>query len=78
MEKWKTIVTLTLMLFAIFFDWGWFWAILIFMGLVHIIQSGEIHFVEFISKDEHPKLYWTMIGLWALMAFYQMWNYLQY
>ena len=77
MEKWKTILGLILMLFAIFFDWEWFWAFFIFIGLIHIIRSGEIHFVELIAKKENPKLYWSMIILWSLMAIYQMWTYLK-
>lgn len=63
MKKWKTIFALILMGFAIFFDWGWFWAIFIFLGLIHILKTGEIHFVEVVTKKDHPNLYWFMIGV---------------
>ena len=34
---------LILMGLAIYFDWGWFWAVFILLGLIHVIRSGEIH-----------------------------------
>ena len=76
MKKWRTILALILMGFAIYFDWSWFWAIFILLGLIHIFRTGEIHFVEAITKSENPKLYWFMISIWTLLAIYQMWNYL--
>jgi len=68
MKKWKTILALILMAFAIYFDWSWFWAVFILIGLVHIIKTGEIHFVEAVTRKEDPNLYWFMIGLWTLLA----------
>lgn len=76
MKKWKTIVALILMIFAILFDWGWFWAFFIGIGLVHVIQSKEIHFVEAVKLEETPKLYWLMIVIWSLLAAYSIYNYL--
>ena len=77
MEKWKTMLALILLICAILLEWNWFWAVFIFIGLVHIIRSKEIHFVESITQKENPKLYWFMVILWTLMAIYQMWNYLK-
>jgi len=74
MKKWKTILALILMGFAIYFDWGWFWAIFIIMGLLHVLQSGEIHFVEAVIKEETPTLYWLMIVIWSLLAIYQIYS----
>ena len=74
--KWKTMLGLILMGLAIYFDWGWFWAVFILLGLMHVIRSGEIHFVEAVSKKETPRLYWIMIVIWSLLAAYSMYNYL--
>ncbi|WP_292945379.1 hypothetical protein [Olleya sp. UBA1516] len=76
MKKWKTIIALLLMAFAIILDWNWFWAIFIFLGLIHVIQSGEIHFVESVTKNETPKLYWFMVVIWAVLALYSIADYL--
>ena len=61
---------------AIYFDWSWFWALFILLGLLHIFKTGEIHFVEAVTKKESPNLYWTMIVIWTILAIYQMWTYL--
>jgi len=76
MKKWKTIVALSLLFFAIIFNWNWFWAVFILLGLIHIIKSEEIHFVESVTKKEHPKLYWVMIAIWSLLALFSILNYL--
>lgn len=76
MKKWKTIFALIFMAVAILFNWTWFWAIFILLGLIHVIRSGELHFVESVSKRESPRLYWTMVVIWSLLALYSMLNYL--
>ncbi|WP_339756622.1 hypothetical protein [uncultured Winogradskyella sp.] len=76
MKKWKTILALILMAIAIYFNWDWFWAAFIMLGLIHVIRSGEIHFVEAIKRQETPKLYWFMVVVWSLLALYSILNYL--
>lgn len=74
--KWKTILALILLILAVIFNWLWFWAVFILLGLLHIFKSGEIHFVESVTKKDHPKLYWIMIVIWTLLALYSSLNYL--
>lgn len=76
MKKWKTIVALILMALAIYYNWSWFWALLIILGLIHVIHSGEIHFVEEVNKKETPRLYWVMVVIWSLLAFYTIQNHI--
>ncbi len=76
MDKWRTTVALALLILTIIYEWNWFWALFIILGLVHIIRSGEIHFVESITKKEHPKLYWIMILIWSFLAIYSVANHL--
>ena len=76
MRKWKTILALILMAFAIYYNWNWFWAVFISLGLIHVIRSGEIHFVEAVTKKETPKLYWSMVVIWSLLALYSINNYM--
>lgn len=75
MKKWKTMLALMLMVLAIYFNWNWFWALFIIIGLIHVIRSEEIHFVEVVSKKETPKLYWIMVIIWSLLALYSINSY---
>ncbi|MEQ6123752.1 hypothetical protein AAON49_06085 [Pseudotenacibaculum sp. MALMAid0570] len=76
MKKWKTILSLIFMALAILFEWNWFWAVFILLGLIHVIRSGKIHFVESVDKKETPKLFWTMVFIWSFLALYSMLSYL--
>lgn len=76
MKKWKTIVALMLLILAVIFEWNWFWAFFIFMGLLNVLKSKTIHFVEEVSLKETPKLYWVMIGIWSFLALFSILNYL--
>ncbi|WP_299122034.1 hypothetical protein [uncultured Tenacibaculum sp.] len=76
MRKWKTIIALFLLILAVLFEWNWFWAFFIFMGLVNVLSSKKIHFVEEVSLEESPRLYWTMIIIWSFLALFSILNYL--
>ncbi|MDX1774166.1 hypothetical protein [Oceanihabitans sediminis] len=76
MKHWKTLLALILMGFAIYFNWGWFWAVFIFLGLLNTLKNKTIHFVEEVSREESPILYWIMIFIWTLLAIYSILNYM--
>lgn len=76
MKYWKTNLALLLTTFAIFFNWNWFWAVLLFLGLINIIVSKEIHFVEAVTLKDAPRLYWAMVIFWGIIALLMMANYL--
>ncbi|WP_420551371.1 hypothetical protein [Tenacibaculum aiptasiae] len=76
MRKWKTIIALFLLILAVLFEWNWFWAFFIFMGLVNVLSSKKIHFVEEVSLKESPRLYWTMVIIWSFLALFSILNYL--
>lgn len=76
MKKWKTILALILLILAVIFEWNWFWAFFILMGLLNVLNSKSIHFVEEVSLEESPKLYWTMVVIWSLLALFSMISYL--
>jgi len=77
MKHWKTILALIFMALAIYFDWQWFWAIFILLGLLNMLKSKSIHFVEEVSREESPRLYWIMISIWSLLALYSILSYLK-
>lgn len=76
MKKWKTILALIFMALAIVFNWSWFWAVFILLGLVHMVRNGKIHFVESVDKEETPRLFWVMVIIWSLLALYSVLSYL--
>lgn len=68
--KWRTILALILMYIAIFMNWEWVWGILFLSWVIPDIFSGVTYFVEPISKEQHPDLYWVVVYSWILMALY--------
>lgn len=78
MKKWKTIVVLLFMLLAVIFNWSWFWGILLLFGLFHYLMTGEIHFVEVITKKETPVLYYIMLTFWSVLTYYSVLPYFSF
>lgn len=76
MKKWKTILALLLLILAVIFEWNWFWAFFILIGLLNVLKSKSIHFVEEVSLEESPKLYWIMVVVWSLLALFSILSYL--
>jgi len=76
MKHWKTTLALILMGFAIIYDWKWFWAILILLGLLNVFITKEIHFVESIKKSESPVMYWIMVAVWVFFSVISIMMYL--
>lgn len=68
MKHWKTIVVLLLMLLAIKYDWNWFWALIILLGLINVLSTNEINFVENIKKEESPLMYWVVVAVWIFLT----------
>lgn len=74
--KWKTVLALVASLFAIIYSANWFWAIIIFIGLAHIIRSGKLHFVEVAEKEKNPIIYWIMVCVLFSFGIYSSITYL--
>ncbi|SIQ73557.1 hypothetical protein SAMN05421797_10314 [Maribacter ulvicola] len=56
------------MVLAIIYDWNWFWALIVALGLLNVIVTGEIHFVESIKKKDAPLMYWLMVAVWTVLT----------
>lgn len=78
MKHWKTILTLILMAFALYFQWNWFWAILILLGLANVFATNEIHFVETIKRKESPILYWIVVAVWVFFTIIALLPYIDF
>lgn len=68
--KWRTILGLIVILFAIIFNWNWMWGILFLIWVIPDIKKGYTFFIEPINKSDNPFLYWIIIVMWLLMGIY--------
>ena len=69
-EKWKTILALALIFVAVLMQWSWVWGVLFMMWTIPAIISGRTHLVEEIERDEHPYLFWLIVGTWVVLSTY--------
>jgi hypothetical protein len=70
MDKWKTVLAVGMLIGAVIFEWNWFWGFIVGMTLWHMLSAEEIHFVETVTKKEHPKLYWSLLVIWTTIGVY--------
>ena len=72
--KWKALVGLIAVYFAILLELNWFWGIIFLMWILPDIKRGETYFFEAVNRRNNPILFWaialTWIALSVLMFFY--------
>lgn len=56
------------MIFAIAFQWNWFWIVIITLNLFNVLFTNEVHFVENIKKSESPTMYWLLVTVWCFFT----------
>lgn len=66
--KWKTILAMVTVYLAVIMDWQWLWGIFLIGWIIMDLVRGSTYFVEYISKDENPILYWFILFSWFWMA----------
>jgi hypothetical protein len=70
MMKWKAILGLVIVYIIIIFQLNWAWGIVFLIYILPDMFSGVTHFVEPISRDDNPILFWIIILSWLLMSIY--------
>lgn len=70
--KWRTILALVLVYVASLFDLQWVWGIMFLIWVVPDIFSGVTFFIEPISRQDNPILYWAIILTWLLGSAYMI------
>lgn len=70
--KWRTILGLILVYVATLFNLDWVWGILFLIWVVPDLFSGVTFFIEPISKQDNPFLYWIIVLSWLLMSAYML------
>lgn len=66
--KWRTIGGLILVYAATLFNLQWAWGIMFLIWVVPDLFTGVTYFMEPISKQENPILYWVIVLSWILMS----------
>lgn len=66
--KWRTIAGLILVYAATIFNLQWAWGIMFLIWVIPDLFSGVTYFMEPISKQENPILYWVIVISWILMS----------
>lgn len=68
--KWKAVLGLILVWFAVFAELNWIWGILFLLWVVPDLRSRETHFLEYISARANPLLYWLIMSSWLTFSIY--------
>ncbi|MEM9207353.1 MAG: VOC family protein [Pseudomonadota bacterium] len=66
--RWKTIGALIALFAAMGLGQYWVWGLVFLMWTWPSLKSGEIFFVETISRGENPILYWLIFLSWVSMS----------
>lgn len=66
--KWRTIAGLFLVYAATIFNLQWAWGVMFLMWVIPDLFTGVTYFMEPISKQENPILYWVIVISWILMS----------
>lgn len=68
--KWRSIIGLVLVYIAVFFNWYWLWGVLFLYWIIPDFFTGVTYFMEPISRQENPILYWAILLTWLALSLY--------
>ncbi|MEO0338466.1 MAG: hypothetical protein AAF242_04555 [Bacteroidota bacterium] len=71
-RNWRSIIGLFLLYIAILFNLEWIWGILFLLWVIPDIFSGVTYFIEPVTKNDNPFLYWLIIVTWLLLSMYSL------
>ncbi|NER37864.1 MAG: hypothetical protein F6J93_28550 [Oscillatoria sp. SIO1A7] len=66
--KWRTILGLLLMYVAIALNWQWIWGLFSLYWIIPDFFTGVTYFIEPISRQEEPILYWLIMITWVAFS----------
>ncbi len=66
--KWRAITGLVMVYTILATKAEWAWGIFFLMWVLPDLKYGTTHFMEPISKQEHPILYWAVMVTWILLS----------
>ena len=66
--KWKTLIGLALLWGAVVLDQNWVWGLLFLLWTALALKSRDTYFVERISRNQNPGLYWAIMASWVALS----------
>jgi len=71
--KWRTIVGLAMVWVAVVFELQFVWGLLFLFWIAPDIVYGATYFIEPLSRQETPLLFWAVVATWLLLSAYLLW-----
>ncbi|MEO1236880.1 MAG: VOC family protein [Planctomycetota bacterium] len=68
--KWRTVMGLLAVYLAVLTEASWVWGVLFLLWVLPDLRTGVTHFMERVTRHEHPWLYWLVVGTWLVLAGY--------
>lgn len=68
--KWRSLVGLVVVYFAIIFEADWLWGALFLIWVIPDLKSGTTYFMERITRRDNPILYWAIMITWLVLSVY--------
>lgn len=64
----RTLCALVVLLAAVVFDLQWVWGVLFLFWSAQSLVAGVTFLVEPVYRDESPRLFWAIAGLWFALS----------
>lgn len=65
---WPTIAALVVLWVAAIANQVWLFAVLFIGWAVYDVLAGESHFIQRITRRDHPVVFWSIITSWIVMS----------
>lgn len=67
-SAWPTLAGLAILWFAALADQVWLFAALFGGWAILDIVTGESRFIQRITRQEHPAVFWAIVSSWIVMS----------
>ena len=67
-SAWPTVVGLTILWVAAIANQVWLFAALFIGWALFDVVTGESHFIQRVTRRDHPVVFWSIITSWIVMS----------
>ena len=68
--KWRSLIGLIGIYLIILFEQDWGWGVLFLFWVLPDPMSGTTYFIEPLSRQFNPFLYWAVVLTWIVLSLY--------
>lgn len=65
---WKSVLLVVFVVISFVFNLLWVWGLFWIWWAFTSARAGEVVFVDIVTRNQHPYLFWTMILCWSLVG----------